>query len=126
MARVDRAARVAKGPRGATIAISRGKWVSFSPDHARPCPAATISKMPLKPPAPPRLKNEARLRGDIDCRPSLALRHPSLPDYPRHLNLPKRAKGAGNDTQQSWRSTDDPTRSTKDVRRATPRRGGFR
>jgi hypothetical protein len=31
----------------------------------------------------------------IDCRPSLALRQPWVPIYPRHPYLPKGAKGQG-------------------------------
>ncbi len=33
---------------------------------------------------------------DADC-PSLALRHPCCPIYPRHPYLPKGAKGTGHD-----------------------------
>jgi hypothetical protein len=35
-----------------------------------------------------RMKKETRLRGDFDCRPSLALRHPCCPIYPRPHHLP--------------------------------------
>ncbi len=49
------------------------------------------------------------LRGDVGCCPSLALRHPCCPIYPRHFYLPKGAKGAGSDAQPVCGSTDDPT-----------------
>jgi hypothetical protein len=49
------------------------------------------------------------LSGDIDCRPSPALRHPCCPIYPRIPYLPKRAKGQGATPQLSERSTDYPT-----------------
>jgi hypothetical protein len=39
--------------------------------------------------------------GNVDCRPSLALRHPCCPIYPRHPYLPKGAKGPGNDASTS-------------------------
>jgi hypothetical protein len=45
MARVDRAARVAKGVIGAAIGVPR-KWVAFLPDHPA-LSGETISKMPL-------------------------------------------------------------------------------
>jgi hypothetical protein len=44
--------------------------------------------------AGPRARTK-RLRRDIDCRPSLALRHPCCPIYSRHPYLPKGAKGPG-------------------------------
>ena len=34
-------------------------------------------------------------RGDVDCRPSLALRHPCYPISPCHPYLPKRRRGQG-------------------------------
>jgi hypothetical protein len=37
------------------------------------------------------------LSGEIDCRPSRALRHPCCPICPRHPDLPKGAKGPEND-----------------------------
>jgi hypothetical protein len=45
------------------------------------------------------LKKETRLRRDIDCRPSLALRHPCRPICPRELYLPKRRRAPGHDAQ---------------------------
>jgi hypothetical protein len=47
------------------------------------------------------VEKEALLRGDIDCRPSLALRHPCCPIYPRHPYLPKGAKEPGTDASTS-------------------------
>ena len=48
--------------------------------------------------------------------PSLALRHPCCPIYPRHPYLPKGAKGPENDGQPMCRSTDDPTAQLERVR----------
>jgi hypothetical protein len=53
MARVDRAARVAKGQRGAAIDVPRAMGLLFHPTTPA-LSAATISKMPLKPLPPPR------------------------------------------------------------------------
>jgi hypothetical protein len=47
-----------------------------------------------------RQKKETRLRGNIDCRLSLALRHPCYPICPRHPYLPKGAKEPGTDAQR--------------------------
>jgi len=41
------------------------------------------------------MKKETHLRGNIDCRPSLALRHPCCPIHPRHPYLPKGRRGQG-------------------------------
>jgi hypothetical protein len=53
---------------------------------------------------------------NVDCRPSLAIRDPCYPIYPRHPYLPKAAKGRGTDAQPSCRSTDGPTAQSERVR----------
>src|SRR5258707_71348 len=47
----------------------------------------------------PRRRHKPARRG-VDCRPSLALRHPCCPIYPRCAYLPKEAKGPENAIQE--------------------------
>jgi hypothetical protein len=58
-------------------------------------------------------------RGDIDCRPSLALRHPCCPIYPRHPCLPKGDEGA---RERCSTNVSVETRDAHDLDRSTRRR----
>jgi hypothetical protein len=81
MAKVDRAATVAKGSKGRAIMSPAQMGLLF---HSTPpaLAAATISKM----------RQWAKLLATM-LRPSLALRHACCPITPRHSYLPKAAKG---------------------------------
>jgi hypothetical protein len=72
----------------------------FSPDHPPPCLGQRLQRCRLKPAAPPRLTAAVSSIPNAIYRAGLRpLRHPCCPIYPRHLYLPKGAKGAG-----AWRS----------------------